>query len=202
MKMKKFKTITFLTLAVMLTAAFSGAALADDTDVQTVKPAVTVMRANTGKITLKAGSTYKLKAKTDKGAKLTYKTSKRKVCKVTSKGKLIARKCGKATIVIKAKKFGKVAIKKIKVKVIKKSKFKKVRKITFKVAPTSLYDGTSAKLKIKFSPSNASNKNVTYKSSDTSIATVSNTGKITAIKAGTVTITAASCDKSKKQQLN
>jgi len=51
--------------------------------------------------------------------------------------------------------------------------------------------------KIKFltatvTPDNASDKNVTWKSSDESIATVSSTGMINAIKPGKVTITATS----------
>ena len=194
---KTIKIAVITTLACLLVAAFGGAALADNAQAA-AKPTITVTRVATGKVTIKNGSTYKLKAKTDKGAKLTYKTSKKKVCKVTSKGKLVAKKCGKVTITIKAKKNSLVTTKKIKVTIVKKSKFKKVKKIAFKATQTSLYNGASIKLKIKFNPNNASNKNVTYKSSDTSIATVSATGKVTAKSAGSVKITAISCDKSKK----
>ena len=194
---KTIKVITFTILACALVAAFSCAAFADNAQAA-AKPTITVTRVATGKVTIKNGSTYKLKAKATNNAKLTYKTSKKSVCKVTSKGKLIAKKCGKATITIKAKKLSKVATKKVKVKVVKKSKYKKVKKIKFKATQTSLYNGASVKLKIKFNPSNASNKNVTYKSSNPEIATVSADGKVAAIKSGTVKITAISCDKSKK----
>lgn len=43
-------------------------------------------------------------------------------------------------------------------------------------------------------PSNATNKNVAWSSSDTSIATVDSTGKVTAIKEGAATITAKTVD--------
>ncbi len=196
--MKKIiKIAVITTLACLLVAAFGGAALADNAQAA-AKPTITVTRVATGKVTIKNGSTYKLKVKTDKGAKLTYKTSKKSVCKVNKKGKLIAKKCGKVTITVKAKKSGKVTAKKIKVKVVKKSKFKKVKKIAFKATQKSLYNGVSVKLKIKFNPSNASNKNVTYKSSNPDVATVSADGKVTAKRAGSVKITATSCDKSKK----
>ena len=52
--------------------------------------------------------------------------------------------------------------------------------------------GATVSLTPTVSPSEATNKKVTWTSSDNSIATVSNTGVVTGIKAGTVTITAAS----------
>ena len=199
MKTKKLKTITFVTLAVMLVAASCGAALASEAHA-VVKPKITVTRAATGKVTIKQGSSYKLKAKAA-GAKLTYKTSKKKVCKVSSKGKLIAKKCGKVTITIKAKKNGITATKKIKVTIVKKSKYKKVKKLTIK-GPKTISAGYSEKLSVTFKPAGASNKNVTYKSSNPDVATVSATGKVTAVSTGTVKITATSCDGSKKTTFN
>ena len=67
------------------------------------------------------------------------------------------------------------------------------------VSPSSstIVKGTTLQLKVTFTPSNYSNKNVVWKSSNTSVATVSGTGKVTAKAAGTATITVKTSDGSK-----
>ena len=55
--------------------------------------------------------------------------------------------------------------------------------------------GGTLQLKATLSPSNVTNKNITWKSSDDSIATVDQNGKVTALKEGKVRITATSGDK-------
>lgn len=55
--------------------------------------------------------------------------------------------------------------------------------------------GTTAQLAATVSPSNATSNALVWTSSDTSIATVSSTGLVTALKNGTVTITAVASDK-------
>ena len=54
--------------------------------------------------------------------------------------------------------------------------------------------GASGQLTATIVPTNASNKGFTFSSSDTKIATVDNTGKVTAVANGTATITATSND--------
>lgn len=57
----------------------------------------------------------------------------------------------------------------------------------------SLTVGSSERLTATVAPSNADNKNVTWTSSDSTVATVSN-GTVTAVKAGTTTITVKTAD--------
>ena len=54
--------------------------------------------------------------------------------------------------------------------------------------------GETAQLTAQIIPENATNKNVTWKSSDESVATVDETGKVTAVANGTATITATAED--------
>lgn len=61
----------------------------------------------------------------------------------------------------------------------------------------SLTVGDTSTLTATVSPSNATNKNVTWSSSNTSVATVDSTGKVTANGAGTATITVKTADGAK-----
>ena len=57
-----------------------------------------------------------------------------------------------------------------------------------------LYTGDTATLTATVAPDNATNKTVTWSSSDNTVATVDNNGNVTAVKAGTATITATAAD--------
>ncbi|MBR5175165.1 MAG: Ig-like domain-containing protein [Bacteroidales bacterium] len=61
----------------------------------------------------------------------------------------------------------------------------------------SLTEGGSETLTATVAPDNATNKAVSWKSSDTGVATVDNSGKVTAVKAGSATITVTTNDGSK-----
>ncbi len=74
---------------------------------------------------------------------------------------------------------------------------KSVEKIALNKTNLELQEGDTLNLVVTFSPSDATNKNVKWKTSDEKIATVSATGVITAISEGKVTITATSEDGNK-----
>ena len=69
--------------------------------------------------------------------------------------------------------------------------------ITLDKTTATIDVGASTKLTATVAPSNATDKGVTWKSSDTAIATVDSNGKVTAVKAGTATITVTTKSASK-----
>ena len=73
---------------------------------------------------------------------------------------------------------------------------KPVTGITLNKTSATMKKGDTLQLSATVSPSDATNKTVTYKSSNTAVATVSSSGKVTAKGAGTATITATAGSKS------
>lgn len=74
-----------------------------------------------------------------------------------------------------------------------------VQKVTsIKVSNQSVYTGKSAKLSVKVYPTNASNKKVSYSSSNKAVATVTSAGVVKGIKPGKATITVKALDGSGK----
>ncbi len=72
-----------------------------------------------------------------------------------------------------------------------------VENINFEEQIFYLVDGLDSTLTVTFSPSNATNKNVIWSSSDESVATIDTSGKVSSISLGTTTITAISEDGAK-----
>ena len=70
----------------------------------------------------------------------------------------------------------------------------KVTGVSVSPATLSLVEGTSEQLRATVTPSDAANKAVSWTSSAAAIATVDNTGKVTAVSAGTATITVKTAD--------
>ena len=70
--------------------------------------------------------------------------------------------------------------------------------ITLNSTSATIYPGDDLQLTATVSPSNATNKAVTWRSSNTSVATVDATGKVSAIAVGSATITATATDGSGK----
>ena len=125
----------------------------------------------------------------------TVKSSNKKVVVVKKSGKkviLTAKKDGKANITITSK-----ADKKKKT-VVKVSVVTPVKGITMSTSKATIKQGKTLQLKATVS-SDATNKKLTWSSSNTGVATVSSTGLVTAKKAGTATITAKAQDGSGKK---
>ena len=174
------KTITFITvLALALTLATPVTA-----------EAATKVKLNKTKVTLNVKKTCQLKV-TGTKKKVTWKSNKPKVAKVNSKGKVTA--VAKGTATITAKISGKKYTCKVTVK-------QPVTSVTLnKKTATLTKKGATVTLKATAKPSNANNRKITWKSSNTKVATVSGNGKVTAVANGTATITATAADGSGKK---
>lgn len=72
-----------------------------------------------------------------------------------------------------------------------------VDSVTIENDPINLEVDETEQLVINIQPAHAGNKNVTYSSDDTAVATVSATGLVTAIGTGTATITVTTIDGNK-----
>ena len=115
--------------------------------------------------------------------KITYSSSNKKVATVSSKGVVTAKAAGTAKITVKS------GSKKVTVKVtVPKTK---TTKITGVKESITVKKGKTYTLKPVLTPK-ASDEKITYKSSNTKVATVTSSGKIKGIKKGTATITVKS----------
>lgn len=132
--------------------------------------------------TIYVGGTKTLKGTTNpKNQTLTWKSSDTSIATVSSSGKVTAKKAGTVTITASFKYKNKTYKATCKITV-------KKPKVALNKTSASVTVGNSLALKATTAPSSAS---VTWKSSDTSVATVSSTGKVVGKKAGTATITAS-----------
>jgi len=176
---------------------------------QTVK--VTKVSLNKTKLTLTEGQSEKLKATvepTDATNKnVTWKSSDSKVATVDSNGNVKALKAGTVTITVTTKDGSYKATCKVTVTAKQQEEQKpdpkpepdpdpvvSVTGVTLSKTTLSLTEGDSSKLTATVAPSNAANKEVTWESSNTSVATVDSNGNVKAIKAGTATITVTTKD--------
>ena len=119
---------------------------------------------------------------------VTWKSSNTKVATVSSTGKVAGKGKGTATITCTAKDgSGAKATCKVTVK-------QPVTKITLSKTSFSIVKGKTFALKATVMPAAANNRAVTWKSSNTKVATVTSAGKVTAKGKGTATITCTAKD--------
>ena len=151
---------------------------------ESIKLDKTTATVNAGsKLTLKASVTPELAALSNE---VQWTSSNTSVATVAN-GVVTAKKAGTATITATVgdlKATCKVTV---------------IQKVTgVKVSPVTVYNGKTAKIKVTVSPSNASNKAVSYTSSNKSIATVTSAGVVKGVKPGTAYITVKAKDGSGK----
>lgn len=140
--------------------------------------------------TLKKGKSVQLKVTKNtlgKKKKIVWSSNNEKVATVSSKGKVKGRKNGKATITAKVAGTKAKATCKLVVGT-------PVQKVKLNKNSVQLEIGKQFQLKPNVSPKKPTNKKVTYKSSNKSVASVSTKGMIKALKNGTTKITATAAD--------
>ena len=153
--------------------------------------AVTGITLNKTSLTLTEGGSETLQATIQPSnatnKTITWSSSNTSVATVDSAGKVTAVKAGTATITATSNNG-----KKVNCTVTVNAKTVAVTGITLNKTSVAFNVGGSETLQATIQPSNATNKTVTWSSSNTSVATVDSAGKVTAVKAGTATITATS----------
>ena len=125
---------------------------------------------------------------------VTWKSSNSSVAAVTAAGKVQAVAAGTAVITATHKGSGKTAKCTVTVTEVKIP----VSKVTLNTNAIKWPVGRSGSFTATVLPTNATNKAVTWKSSDTKVATVSSAGKLTAVAPGMATITCTAQDGSGK----
>ena len=151
----------------------------------TCKVTVGSVSLDKSKVAIKKGETVKLKATvypsslTDKSIK--WKSSDAKVATISSSGKVKGVKYGTATITCTSVATGLSTTCKVTIGGVSLNKSK-----------VTVQKNKTVTLKATVYPSKLEDKSVTWKSSNTKVATVTSAGKVKGIKAGTATITCTS----------
>ena len=159
---------------------------------------VTGVSLNKTSLSMTEGDTYTLTATvspsnaTDKS--VTWSSSNTSVATVSSSGVVTAKSQGSATITVKTNDGAKKATCSVTVK----AKTISVTGVSLNMTSLTLTEGETQTLTATVSPSNATDKSVTWSSSNTSVATVSSSGVVSAKSAGSATITVTTNDGGKK----
>ena len=134
---------------------------------------------------IEKGKTVKLKANVYPSAledkSVTWKSSNTKIATVSSTGKVKGVKVGTATITCTSNATGLSATCKV-----------TVGKVVIGVSEVTIKKSRTVLLEATVYPTTLADQSVTWESSDTKVATVSSTGKVKGVKAGTATITCTS----------
>ncbi len=162
----------------------------------TVRQHVTGISLDKTTVSMESGKTVSLKATvkpanaTDKG--YTFSCSDTKIATVSASGVITAKAPGTATVTVRSKENNKTATCKVTV-------VERVTGIEISTMAETLYVdkysvGETLMLNVTVLPANATNKAVTWSSSDNSIARVTSDGVVTAVGSGVALITATTAD--------
>ena len=125
--------------------------------------------------------------------KFTWKSNDETVASVEDNGEVTAHKAGSATITVTTDDSNKTA----NCNVTVNAKITPVAGVSLNKTALSLVESNSETLIATITPASATNKNVTWESSDDAIATVDSNGKVTAVKTGNAIITVTTEDGNK-----
>ena len=193
MKNNLLRHVTLLVAAVLLSTSFWSCSKDDDLEPAPSAISVTGVTLNKSTLSIQVGGSETLTAtvapKDASNKKVTWKSSNEAVATVAN-GKVMGVKAGEATITVTTDDGGKTATCKVTVS----DKEVKVTGVKLNKTATSLLVGGNETLVATILPENATNKKVTWKSSNAAVATVDATGKVTAVKAGEATITVTTED--------
>lgn len=118
---------------------------------------------------------------------INWKSSDTSIATVDSNGNVTAKKVGTVIITVSSSKYTATC----RVNIVDTVSLKG---ISINKKSLTIKEQASETLKITYTPSNATNKKITWRSSNTNVAKVDSNGKVTGIKAGSATITAISKD--------
>ena len=150
------------------------------------------------KVTITAGKSCQLRL-SGTTRKVRWSSNRTAIALVSSTGTITGRKAGQAVITatVGSRKYNcTVTVKKAQAP---GSKNKPVTKVSLNTGKVTIKKGGETELKATVTPSNATNKGITWSSSNTKIATVSSAGTVKAVQKGTAVITATAKDGSGKK---
>ena len=157
----------------------------------TVRTAVTGVSLSQTSATMNKGDTLQLTATISPSnatnQSVTWSSSDSTVASVSNSGLVTAKKGGTATITVKTADGGKTATCSITVN-------SPVTGVSLNQTSANMSKGDTLQLTATITPSDATNKNLTWSSSSTSVATVSSSGLVTAKGNGRATITVKTAD--------
>lgn len=177
----------------MLAVSFAGCGKDEPKEPATVSVAGVAL--NKSSVNLNEGGSESLTATVSPSnatnKSVSWKSSDTGVATVDANGKVTAVKAGSATITVTTSDGSKTATCSVTVA----ANSVPVTDVTIDKAEISIVEGESQKLGATVTPDNATDKNVVWTSSDNTVATVDGSGNVTAVKAGSATITAKAGDK-------